>query len=95
MAKDKERESTRRKSGGETVAIKAREAKEAKGKALSKGKSSASIRIDRAPQKCRAIWEGSELTVPGGVQAGLHEPMTGSPTERSPIQSGCAGISHP
>lgn len=71
MAKDKERESTRRKSGRETVAIKAGEAKEANGKALSKGKkSSASTRIDRAPQKRRAIWEGSELTVPGGVQAG-------------------------
>lgn len=74
MAKDKERESTGRKSGGETVAIKAREVREEKRKALSKGKGSGSTIIHKKHRKPSGV--DSELTVPGGVQAGLHELVT-------------------
>ena len=47
--------------------------RETKGKSLSKGKSPTA---EEQTIKQGAISKGSELTIPGGVQAGLCEPVT-------------------
>lgn len=60
------------KSGGEVGCNKNK--RETKGKSLSKGKSPTSA--GEQTVKRGAISGGSELTGPGGVQAGLREPVT-------------------